>query len=354
MRPLSLIATMLLTALAAPGVQAADGITIWWAQWAPSDGLQALGDEFKASTGISVTVHQIPWGSYQDQVFLDYGNAHTSFDIVVGDSQWLGRGATDHLYVDLTQWLPTALDIKSIHPAALTYLCEYPANTPHYWAAPCETDAMGFAYRKDWFSDPAEQAAYKAKTGHDLAVPQDWEEFRAIAQFFTRADQKRYGCAIGTGRSYDCLVMGFENFLWDFGGSWGDRSTFEVKGAINGPQAVAAALDFMKSLMACGPTSAANCDYGDLVESFTNGSTAMSMNFFAFFPAIAKSMGDKVGFFRHAAEAMLIGKSASSAWAARACRVLQAPGPERLPAGAGQAVHRLVRVQRGAEALDHP
>src|SRR5216117_2396268 len=66
-------------------------INIWWAQWEPSDGLAQLGEDFKKETGIAVNVHQIPWGSYQDQVFLNFANPQTDFDIVVGDSQWLGR-----------------------------------------------------------------------------------------------------------------------------------------------------------------------------------------------------------------------------------------------------------------------
>src|SRR5260370_31988282 len=49
-------------------------ITIWWAQWAPADGLQELGKEYEKETGVSVKVHQIPWSNYQDQVFLNFGN----------------------------------------------------------------------------------------------------------------------------------------------------------------------------------------------------------------------------------------------------------------------------------------
>jgi multiple sugar transport system substrate-binding protein len=292
LRLLSALIAVSLSAAASAG----DAITIWWAQWAPADGLQQLGDEYAKQTGVKVTVHQIPWGSYQDQVFLDFGNKQTSFDIVVGDSQWLGRGATEKLYVDLTDWLPTAVDLKTVHPAALKYLCEYPAGQPKYFAAPCETDAMGFAYRKDWFEDAAEKTAFKAKHGRDLALPQSWDEFKQVAEFFHRPDQKRYGCALGTGRGYDCLVMGFENFLWAYGADWGDPTTFAVKGHLDTPQA-AAGLDFMKSLLASGPKGAANLDYGDLLEAFTNGSTAMAMNFFAFSPTIAKQMGDKAGFF---------------------------------------------------------
>ena len=122
--------------------------------------MQELADEFGRKENVTVKVHQIPWSSFQDQVFQEFGKPSTAFDIVVGDSQWLGRGATKGLYVDLTGWLPTAVDLKGLHPLALKYLAEYPTGSGHYYAAPAETDAMGWAYRKDWFDDPAEKAAF--------------------------------------------------------------------------------------------------------------------------------------------------------------------------------------------------
>jgi len=276
--------------------EAAKTVTIWWAQWAPADGLQQLAQEYEQQTNVAIRVHQIPWSSYQDQVFLNFGNKTTAFDIVVGDSQWLGRGATGKLYVDLTDWLPTVVDLKTIHPQALRYLCEYPAGSHHYFAAPGETDAVGFAYRKDWFSDPKEQAAFKAKYKRDLAVPSTWEEFRDIAEHFTDPAQKRYGTALLTGRGYDALVMGFQPFLWDFGGSWGDPSTYQTKGQLTSPGAVEG-LAFMKSLLKLAPNDGPNMDYGKTLEAFTSGSTAMAMNYFAFYPTIVKALGDKAGFF---------------------------------------------------------
>ena len=52
-------------------------LTIWWFQWAPADGLQELGAEFEAETGIAVKVEQIPIASYQDKVFLEFGSSTT-------------------------------------------------------------------------------------------------------------------------------------------------------------------------------------------------------------------------------------------------------------------------------------
>jgi multiple sugar transport system substrate-binding protein len=273
----------------------ARAITVWWAQWAPADGLQELGRDFEKETGIKVTVHQIPWPNYADQVNLEFGNKETKFDIVIGDSQWIGRGATRGLYIDLTDWIKTAVDMTTVHPKAARYLCEYPPGSGRFWAAPCETDAIGIAYRRDWFDDPKEKEAFKAKYGRDLKAPDTWEEFRDIAEFFHRAGDKRYGCSILSGRDYDALTMGFEQVLYAFGGSWGDEKTYAVQGHINNEGAVAA-LDFFRELMKFSPPGGSKLDYGQCLEPFKNGSTAMLVNYFAFYPDIAQKLGDKVGF----------------------------------------------------------
>jgi len=275
---------------------AAQTLTIWWAQWAPADGLQALAEEFGRKENVTVKVHQIPWSSFQDQVFQEFGKPTSAFDIVVGDSQWLGRGATKGLYLDLTAWLLSAADVKALHPLALKYLAEYPTGSGRYYAAPAETDAMGWAYRKDWFDDPAEKAAFKKKCKRELGVPETWEDLKNIAEFFTRPDKKRYGNVLVTGRGYDDIVMGFEQVLYAFGGAWGDPKTMKVQGALDSADAVKA-LDFFKAMLKYAPPGGSKLGYGEALEPFVNGSSAMLMNYFAFFPDLAKKMGDKVGFF---------------------------------------------------------
>jgi multiple sugar transport system substrate-binding protein len=274
----------------------AKALTIWWAQWAPADGLGSLAEEFGRKEHVTVKVHQIPWANFQDQVFQEFGKSTTAFDIVVGDSQWLGRGATKGLYLDLTSWLPVAVDIKALHPLALKYLAEYPTGSGHYFAAPAETDAMGWAYRKDWFNDPLEKAAYKKKFKKELVVPETWEDLKTVAEFFTRPDKKRYGNVLVTGRGYDDIVMGFEQVLYAFGGTWGDPKTLKVQGALNSADAVRA-LDFFKTLLRYAPPGGSKLGYGEALEPFVNNTSAMLMNYFAFFPDLAKKMGDKVGFF---------------------------------------------------------
>ncbi len=270
-------------------------LTIWWFQWEPATGLQELARDFTAETGAEVVVRQIPLDSYQEQVFLEFGNNQTQFDIVVGDSQWIGRGATKGLYEELTDWLPGVVELDTIHPRAARYLCEYPEGSGRWYAAPCETDAVGLAYRKDWFEDAREREAFRAEFGRELAVPDTWQEFSEVAEFFHRPEEKRYGCAFPTGRAYDALTMGFQNLLWAFGGAWHASDSNRVVGHLNTPE-TAAAVEFFSRLIALGPRGAENLGYGEVLEAFMNGSTAMLLNYFAFFPGIQAEFGERVGF----------------------------------------------------------
>ena len=135
--------------------------------------------------------------------------------MVVGDSQWLGAGSTGGHYVDLTDFFDEHNVAELMAPATVKSYAEYDGK---YWAIPAEGDANGWAYRKDWFEDPEEMAAFKAKYGYDLARAEDLKELRDIAEFFHRPDENRYGIAIYTDNSYDALVMGVENALFSYGG----------------------------------------------------------------------------------------------------------------------------------------
>jgi multiple sugar transport system substrate-binding protein len=242
-------------------------------------------------------VNQIPWASFRDKVFRSFERQETAFDIVVGDSRWIGRGAVNGLYLDLTKWLPKAVSTKYIHSRILKSMCAYPAGSRNYFAAPCEPDAVGFAYRRDWFEDPAEKAAFKKKYRKVLKVPDTWDEFKRVAEFFNRPNEGRSGCALLTGREAGVLTAGFQPFLFSFGGSWGDEKKFKAKGRIDGKDAVKA-LTFMKELLDFSPRGGGKFGCNDAIEAFGNGSTAIAMGYFTSFPAIVKRMGDKVGFFR--------------------------------------------------------
>ena len=280
-------------AAAAPAASGVKELTVFWAQWDPANYLQQLVQDYEKEKGVKVTVKQEPWGSFLNVVSADWAAKATSWDMVVGDSQWIGQAATQAHYVDLTDWMKGKGLDKTVTPATLQYYGTYDSK---FYAFPTEGDALGWAYRKDLFEDPAEMAAFKTKYGYDLGVPKDLKSLRDIAEFFTRADKNLYGIGIYTQKDYDAITMGAQNFIFSYGGDWGEKITSD--GAVAG-------LEAYKELYKYSPPGLSNAFFQELNDAFISGQVAMITNYFAFFPALVNpsinsKFADKVGLLQHA------------------------------------------------------
>jgi multiple sugar transport system substrate-binding protein len=275
-------------------------LTIFWAEWDPANYLQELVNEYEKETGTKVTIETTAWPGFETKAFAEFNARGDAYDMVVGDSQWLGAGSTGGHYVDLTDFFAKHDVAKLMAPAAIRFYAEYPGNSGKYWAIPLEGDAMGWSYRKDWFEDPKEMAAFKAKYGYGLGVPKDFKALRDIAEFFYRPNQKKYGVAIYTDNVHDGLAGGFESLLFSYGGELGDYATYKVDGIINSDKAIAA-LDAYKELYKFTPPGWANANFIDDNQAITENLAAMSMNFFAFFPSLVNEASNpnarNTGFF---------------------------------------------------------
>jgi multiple sugar transport system substrate-binding protein len=275
-------------------------LTIFWAEWDPANYLQELCNIFTEETGIVAKVETTPWSDFQTKTFNEFAARGDAYDIVVGDSQWLGRGAMQGHYVELTDWIKERGVDKSMAPATIAAYAEYPPGSGRYWAVPAEGDACGWAYRKDKFEDPKEKAAFKKKYGYDLGVPETWAQLLDIAEFFYRPNENFYGVAIYTQKDYDAITMGVENVIWAFGADLGDYDTYKVEGIINSPEGVAA-LQYYKDLYQFTPPDWGNAMFPEDNMALTEGLAAMTMNYFAFLPALANPEMSKyanvTGFF---------------------------------------------------------
>ncbi len=272
---------MALTAMPASAQQ----LTILWAEWDPANYLQELVNDYTAETGVTVTVETVPWPDFQTKAFSEFNARGDAYDMVVGDSQWLGAGSTGGHYVELTDFLVEHNIHETFVPATIKYYAEYDGK---HWAIPLEGDANGWAYRKDWFEDPDEMAAFKDKYGYDLGVPENYDQLRDIAEFFHRPDENRYGVALYTQTGYDALAMGVEMTIFTYGGELGDYATYEVDGIVNSPENIAA-LEMYRELFTFTPPNWGQSFFQENNQAITEGLVAMSMNYFAFFPALANS-----------------------------------------------------------------
>lgn len=300
LKKLLLVAVLLMVVTGVSvSAQGVTEINIWWAEWDPANYLQQIGNEYEAATGIKVNVVTTPWSSYLDRVSTEWAAQGTSYDMIVGDSQWLGQAATEGHYVDMTEFLNSNGITETVTPATLQYYGEYPAGSGTFYAYPTEGDANGWAYRTDLFEDADNMAAFEAEYGRPLAIPTTWEELRDIGAFFTRPDDGLYGVAVYTQLEGDAVTMGFQNPFFSYGGDWYDE-TFNTLGVVNSDSAVAS-LELYKELYSFAPPGTNNAFFQEMNDAFVNGQAAMIMNYFAFFPALANPninpYADVTGYF---------------------------------------------------------
>jgi len=280
--------TLVLLLAAATGFAAPKELSILWAQWDPADYLQQLVKEY---SGASVKVIQEPWGSFGDRFYTAMAANGTEWDMVIGDSQWLGTGAVSGQYVEMTKFMNDNNLVKTVTPATLQYYGEYPVGSKKYYAFPTEGDACGFAYRTDLFNNATEKANFKKKYGYDLKPPATWKQFRDIAEFFTRPDQQLWGAAIYTQKDYDALTMGVESVFFSYGVDWWDKN-LNAEGMVNSKAAIDAVTLYHDLYQNFCPPGLSNAFFPEMNDAYVNGKAAMAMNYFAFLPALTNQKLD--------------------------------------------------------------
>ena len=280
-------------------------ITLCWAAWDPANALVELSKDFTTQTGIKMKFEFVPWTNFADRFLNELNSGGKLCDLMIGDSQWIGGGATYGHYVKLNDFFEKeGISMDDFLPATVRAYSTWPKGEPNYYALPAMGDALGWVYRKDWFSRPEIQAEFKKKHGRDLAPPTTWTELKEVAEFFQGREidgEKRYGAAIYTERGSEGITMGVTAALYPWGFKYENTAgKYDMEGAVNSKES-AEALEFYKSLYdCCTPPGHADAYMVANLDAYKSGQVAMQMNWFAFFPGIAKDEavgGDVSGFF---------------------------------------------------------
>ena len=107
-------------------------LTILWAQWDPANYLQELVKDYEKSSGVKVVVETTPWPDFQSKAFKEFTAKGSAYDMVVGDSQWIGAGSTGGHYVDLSDFFKKNNLATVMAPATVAGYAEYPGKSGKY------------------------------------------------------------------------------------------------------------------------------------------------------------------------------------------------------------------------------
>jgi multiple sugar transport system substrate-binding protein len=245
--------------------------------------------EWEALTGAKVEIvssknhfeldREIKQDIASGQINWCVGSNHTSFAPQYGD-----------LYIDLAEHIPAE------------ELAEYVQGTldsarvdDRLVQLPRVTDVSNLYYRKDLYEDPANQEAYKAEFGVDLAPPATYDEFKQPVIFFA-APPDLYGTAFA---GKDEGMSG--RFMEILRANGGDMFDADWNPIFNSPEGVAA-LQWFIDIYEAGavPAGTVNYTWDDIGQAFAAGQLALDLDWpgFAGFYSdpSASTVSDRLGF----------------------------------------------------------
>ena len=275
----------------------AKSITLGWAAWDPANALQELTKEFTAETGIEVNFEFVPWPNFADRMLNELNNKGKTFDLLIGDSQWIGSGAVYGHYVKLNDFFDKeGISMDDFSPATVHAYSTWPKGSKNYYALPAMGDALAWAYRKDWFDRPELKSEFKKKHGYDLGVPASWNQLHDMCSFFQGREidgQKRYGAAINTERGSEGITMGVTAAMYAWGMEYENpNKPYDMEGYFNSPQAVEAVEFYRKLYEDCAPPGHSDAYMVANLDAYKSGQVAFQMNWYAFWPGVSKEDKD--------------------------------------------------------------
>jgi ABC-type glycerol-3-phosphate transport system substrate-binding protein len=228
---------------------------------------QAAAEAFTEETGIAVTFVEVPYQGVYDKLSAEIASGTSNYDVATIDVVWNAAFAP---YVEDLSGLFTEAVVADIPPALVA-----DANVDEKtMGMPAWANAEIVFYRKDLWEDPANQAAFKEQFGYDLAPPAIWQQWRDMANFFTKDGM--YGTVVigGTSEEWmaEVLQAGSPGVILDDAGNviLDNQAHIDALENYRAPLCVDASV----------PDNALEISWGEAQNLFYQGQTAM-MKFWA-------------------------------------------------------------------------
>jgi multiple sugar transport system substrate-binding protein len=239
-------------------------------------------DEFEAETGAEVTIDMYPYPGLIDKIVVETSSNSPTYQLFWVDSPWIGQLGEANALLDLTPLAMRDFDEIKLDDIVEIQLQEN-AWQGKLYAMPASGMTWMVQYRKDLFDNATEKKNFKNKYGYNLAAPKTWNQYRDIAEFFTRKpgeklagkvlSQPFYGTAQAYSRVQGAITHDYFAIMRGFGGDfWSQETGFSI---MNQEPHIKSA-EFMKSLMPFNPPDALALMWDLRTGYFERGETAIS------------------------------------------------------------------------------
>ena len=250
-------------------------ITIVWEAGLQSlDPLNFSAPKWKQLTGMDVKVVEVATAEMFTKIMQDYRSGASGYDALNVIPSWMPdlvqAGALENLepYVDKYNYRD---ELQKIAPI---FRDNWMKVNGKIYGMPDDGDVFIMYYRKDVFADADVQAKFKAKTGHDLAVPKTWKEFDETGAALTEVlkDKGIYGAAFFRQPPYTMFML--QERFRNEGGKFFDDN---MKATINSDIGVKVLTD-MRNENKFMPPGVEQFGFVENLAAFMQGTTAMTIS----------------------------------------------------------------------------
>lgn len=249
--------------------------------------MEAIADSYTEGRLAHVLLETMPRNRLHERLDAEFGAGLAFSDVIALDSGWLREFSDSLAPLDV-------LFTRDVEDDLFPGILEDARAGARYVGMPLSADSEILYYRTDLFEDRAEQAAFEERYGYPLAPPADWEQYRDVAEFFTR-DRDGDGATDLFGTDLKGAVA--TDWLAAVSQAGSEAMVLEGETVTVNDAAHVAALDFYRSLVPFAPPGADRLDTAGARILFYSGSLAMMRFWGSAYPQISEEspMRGKVG-----------------------------------------------------------
>ncbi len=227
----------------------------------------ALLNDYNGNEG-EINIYQFDYDDLYDAINSSIGKKEP--DVFMVDIPWIPYLASKEILYDITGFVKEDSSFLEGYIPEIAEL--YSKYGDRYFALPFNFSVQILFYRKDLFDDPHLQRQFMERYGIELVPPKTWDEYNAIAEFFTKKYNPdspiEYGNTVGGASTSNVEYL---PRLWAYGGQVFDESGNVV---VNSYQGLVALKNYIKSYDYAIPNSIGYW-WWHQIDAFAKGKAAM-------------------------------------------------------------------------------